>query len=301
MLQVTFQKDNFIHLSGIRPFEEGKGAANFLDDIANGQGHYDGMLISNAIKNKLQVLPMLRDILDPHSFVLDDLSSVEKLHNLNMSEAIKAKDEDFLLLFKDIGDEKIPASLMKLKGELETNVKLLDEKIILGVYRERDGHIEQLSINEEYVKDKGAEMLSVLKNKQFEEIKPTMNVDHQVKISSYNFNNQEYSDLESMLQAGASYLQTPEGKAWLLEDKEYHQDILLKDFESKVSTTKEKFAVMSELGSVKVNGYELLPGMYYYDALSDDGKYLDNEVIKRIDDEPLNLSPGVSAAEELHY
>lgn len=170
VLQVTFQKDNFIHLSGIRPFEEGKGAANFLDDIANGQGHYDGMLISNAIKDKLQVLPMLRDILDPHSFVLDDLSSVEKLHNLNMSEAIKAKDEDFLLLFKDIGDEKIPASLMKLKGELATNIKSLDEKIILGVYRERDGHIEQLSINEEYVKDKGAEMLSVLKNKQYEEV-----------------------------------------------------------------------------------------------------------------------------------
>ena len=170
VLQVTFQKENFIHLSGIRPFEEGKGAADFLEDFAAGRGHYDGMLISNSIKDKLQVLPMLQDILEPQSFVLDDLSSVEKLHNLNMSEAIKAKDEDFLLLFKDIGDEKIPASLMKLKGELSTSVKLLDEKIILGVYRERDGHIEQLSINEEYVKDNGAEMLSVLKNKQFEEV-----------------------------------------------------------------------------------------------------------------------------------
>ena len=171
VLQVTFQKENFIHLSGIRPFEEGKGAADFLEDFAAGRGHYDGMLISNAIKDKLQVLPMLQDILEPQSFVLDDLSSVEKLHNFNMSEAIKAKDEDFLLLFKDIGYEKIPASLMKLKGELGTNVKLLDEKIILGVYREREGHIEQLSINEEYVKDKGVEMLSVLKNKQYEEIK----------------------------------------------------------------------------------------------------------------------------------
>ncbi|HEN6324402.1 TPA: toprim domain-containing protein [Streptococcus agalactiae] len=170
VLQVTFQKENFIHLSGIRPFEEGKGAADFLEDFAAGRGHYDGMLISNSIKDKLQVLPMLQDILEPQSFVLDDLSSVEKLHNLNMSEAIKAKDEDFLLLFKDIGDEKIPASLMKLKGELATSVKLLDEKIILGVYRDRDGHIEQLSINEEYVKDNGAGMLSVLKNKQFEEV-----------------------------------------------------------------------------------------------------------------------------------
>lgn len=179
VLQVTFQKDNFIHLSGIRPYEEGKGAENFLDDIANGQGHFDGILVSNAIKDKLQVLPMLRDILDPQSFVLDDLSSVEKLHNLNMSEAIKAKDEDFLLLFKDIGNEKIPASLMKLKGELANNVKSLDEKIILGVYRERDGHIEQLSINEEYVQDGGKKMLSVLKNKQYEELskeKTTYNV-----------------------------------------------------------------------------------------------------------------------------
>lgn len=163
VLQVSFQKENFIHLSGIRPFEEGKGAADFLEDFAAGQGHYDSMLISNAIKDKLQVLPMLQDILEPQSFVLDDLSSVEKLHNLNMSEAIKAKDEDFLLLFKDTGEEKIPASLMKLKGELVDNVITLDEKVILGVYRERDNQIEQLSINEEFITDGGKEMLDNLK------------------------------------------------------------------------------------------------------------------------------------------
>ena len=163
VLQVSFQKENFIHLSGIRPFEEGKGASDFLEDFAAGQGHYDSMLISNAIKDKLQVLPMLQDILEPQSFVLDDLSSVEKLHNLNMSEAIKAKDEDFLLLFKDTGEEKIPASLMKLKGELVDNVKTLDEKVILGVYRERDNQIEQLSINEEFITDGGKEMLDNLK------------------------------------------------------------------------------------------------------------------------------------------
>ena len=163
VLQVSFQKENFIHLSGIRPFEEGKGAADFLEDFAAGQGHYDSMLISNAIKDKLQVLPMLQDILEPQSFVLDDLSSVEKLHNLNMREAIKAKDEDFLLLFKDAEGEKIPASLMKLKGELVDNVKTLDEKVILGVYRERDNQIEQLSINEEFITDGGKEMLDNLK------------------------------------------------------------------------------------------------------------------------------------------
>lgn len=170
ILEVTFQKENFIHLSGIRPFEEGKGAADFLEDFASGYGSYDGVLISNAIKDKLQVLPMLQDILEPQSFVLDDLTSVEKLHNLNMSEAIKSKDEDFLLLFKDAGDEKIPASLMKLKGELATNVQDLAEKTILGIYRERNSQIEQLAINDDYVKDDGEEMLSVLKNRQYEEI-----------------------------------------------------------------------------------------------------------------------------------
>lgn len=170
LLDVNFKRENFLHLTGIRPVVPGRNAGDFVVDFAEGRGDYNQILVSNSLKEKLQVIPMLRDILDPHSFVLDDLSSVEKLHNLNMSEAIKAKDEDFLLLFKDIGDEKIPASLMKLKGELATNVKSLDEKIILGVYRERGGHIEQLSINEEYVKDNGAEMLSVLKNKQFEEV-----------------------------------------------------------------------------------------------------------------------------------
>ena len=219
---------------------------------------------------------------------LKELRQVINRIGVNVNQIAKKVNEDDQISLKELNQ------ILELQKDLKETVNQFIQK-------QEKQTIEQLSINEEYVKDKGAEMLSVLKNKQYEEIKQTMNVDHRVKISSYIFNNQEYSDLESMLQAGANYLQTPEGKAWLLEDKEYHQDILLKDFESKVSTPKEKLAVMSELGSVRVNGYELLPGMAYYDALSDDGKYLDNEVIKRIDDELLNLSSGVSAEEELHY
>ena len=303
-LAITYTKESFMHLTGIYPYREGQTAEQTLLDFSAGNGQFDNILIANrgAAFDKLKVLPELPAIVDAESFYFGDLSDVEKFHSLNLDKAIRSNDQDVLLAFRTVDGTVLPASLMRLRKSLNL---LLDqtnqEKIILGVFREQDGHIEQLSINEEYVKDGGEEMLSVLKNRQFEEIKPTMNVDHQVKISSYNFNNQEYSDLESMLQAGASYLQTPEGKAWLLEDKEYHQDILLKNFESKVSTPKQKLAVMSELGSVRVNGYELLPGMAYYDALRDDGKYLDNEVIKRIDDELLNLSSGVSAEEELHY
>lgn len=304
ILNVKFDKKNWMHLTGVTPvYNEWVEhlSESFVEDVAAGKGHFKDLKFANGMSDKLKVLNLLPEVIESDSFVFNDLSSVKKFNNLDLSKAIRPEDTDLLLLFKEKEFTHVPASLMRVKGDLSKQLEDIDTGTILGVYRERDGHIEQLSINEEYVKDGGEEMLSVLKNRQFEEIKPTMNVDHQVKISSYNFNNQEYSDLESMLQAGASYLQTPEGKAWLLEDKEYHQDILLKSFESKVSTPKQKLAVMSELGSVRVNGYELLPGMDYYDALRDDGKYLDNEVIKRIDDELLNLSSGVSAEEELHY
>lgn len=304
ILNVKFDKKNWMHLTGVTPvYNEWVEhlSESFVEDVAAGRGHFKDLKFAQGMSDKLKVLNLLPEVIESDSFVFNDLSSVKKFNNLDLSKAIRPEDTDLLLLFKEKEFTHVPASLMRVKGDLSKQLEDIDTGTILGVYRERDGYIEQLSINEEYVKDGGEEMLSVLKNKQYEEIEPTIDVEHQVKISSYNFNNQEYSDLESMLQAGASYLQTPEGKAWLLEDKEYHQDILLKDFESKVSTPKEKLAVMSELGSVRVNGYDLLPGMYYYDALSDDGKYLDNEVIKRIDDEPLNLSSGVSAEEELHY
>ncbi|WP_373093467.1 PBECR4 domain-containing protein [Streptococcus oralis] len=304
ILNVKFDKKNWMHLTGVTPvYNEWVEhlSESFVEDVAAGKGHFKDLKFTNGMSDKLKVLNLLPEVIESDSFVFNDLSSVKKFNNLDLSKAIRPEDTDLLLLFKEKEFTHVPASLMRVKGDLSKQLEDIDTGTILGVYRERDGQLEQLSINDEYVKDGGEEMLSVLKNRQFEEIKPTMNVDHQVKISSYNFNNQEYSDLESMLQAGASYLQTPEGKAWLLEDKEYHQDILLKSFESKVSTPKQKLAVMSELGSVRVNGYELLPGMDYYDALRDDGKYLDNEVIKRIDDELLNLSSGVSAEEELHY
>ena len=104
-------------------------------------------------------------------FYFGDLSDVEKFHSLNLDKAIRSNDQDVLLAFRTVDGTVLPASLMRLRKSLNL---LLDqtnqEKIILGVFRERDGHIEQLSINEEYVKDKGAEMLSVLKNKQYEEV-----------------------------------------------------------------------------------------------------------------------------------
>ena len=172
LLDVNFKRENFLHLTGIRPVVPGRTAGDFVVDFAEGRGDYNQILVSNSLKEKLQVIPMLEDILDPKSFVLDNLDEVKIAQRLNFSEAIKSKDEDFLLLFKDIGEERVPASLMKIKKDLKVDVEKTKEKVILAVFRERDGNIEQLSINEDYVKDRGNELQTILKDGLFEEIKP---------------------------------------------------------------------------------------------------------------------------------
>jgi len=172
-LAISYNRESFMHLTGIFPYREGQTAGQTLLDFAAGNGQFDNILIANrgAAFDKLKVLPELPTIVDAESFYFGDLSDVEKFHSLNLGKAIRSNDQDVLLAFRTVDGTVLPASLMRLRKSLNL---LLDqtnqEKIILGVFRERDGHIDQLSINEEYVKDKGAEMLSVFKNKQFEEV-----------------------------------------------------------------------------------------------------------------------------------
>ena len=172
-LAISYNKESFMHLTGIYPYREGQTAGQTLLDFATGNGQFDNILIANrgAAFDKLKVLPELPAMVDAESFYFGDLSDVEKFHSLNLDKAIRSNDQDVLLAFRTVDSTVLPASLMRLRKSLnllldETN----QEKIILGVFRERDGHIKQLSINEEYVKDKGLEMLSVLKNKQYEEL-----------------------------------------------------------------------------------------------------------------------------------
>lgn len=181
-LAISYSKESFMHLTGIYPYREGQTAGQTLLDFATGNGQFDNILVANrgAAFDKLKVLPELPSIVDAESFYFGDLSDVEKFHSLNLDKAIRSNDQDVLLAFRTVDGTVLPASLMRLRKSLnllldETN----QEKIILGVFRERDGHIKQLSINEEYVKDKGLEMLSVLNNKQYEELskeKTTYNV-----------------------------------------------------------------------------------------------------------------------------
>ena len=173
ILNVKFDKKNWMHLTGVTPvYNEWVEhlSESFVEDVAAGRGHFRDLKFAQGMSDKLKVLNLLPEVIESDSFVFNDLSSVKKFNNLDLSKAIRPEDTDLLLLFKEKEFTHVPASLMRVKGDLSKQLEDIDTGTILGVYRERDGHIEQLSINEEYVKDGGEEMLSVLKNKQYEEV-----------------------------------------------------------------------------------------------------------------------------------
>ena len=173
ILNVKFDKKNWMHLTGVTPvYNEWVEhlSESFVEDVAAGKGHFKDLKFAQGMSDKLKVLNLLPEVIESDSFVFNDLSSVKKFNNLDLSKAIRPEDTDLLLLFKEKEFTHVPASLMRVKGDLSKQLEDIDTGTILGVYRERDGQIEQLSINDEYVKDGGEEMLSILKNKKYEEV-----------------------------------------------------------------------------------------------------------------------------------
>ena len=173
ILNVKFDKKNWMHLTGVTPvYNEWVEhlSESFVEDVAAGRGHFRDLKFAQGMSDKLKVLNLLPEVVESDSFVFNDLSSVKKFNNLDLTKAIRPEDTDLLLLFKEKEFTHVPASLMRVKGDLSKQLGDIDTGAILGVYRERNGHIEQLSINEEFVKDGGEEMLTVLKNKQYEEV-----------------------------------------------------------------------------------------------------------------------------------
>ena len=171
MVSVFFKKENFMHLTGIAPVKENQSSEKSLLDFVEGKGEFDHIMIANrgAAFKKLQVLSDFEAVIEASSFYFDNLYQIEKFNRINLSQAIIAKDKSLLLALRDIDGVGVPTSVMKVSKnmsyELEGN-----EKIILGVFRERKGHIDKLSINEEYVKDGGEELLSILKNEEAKKI-----------------------------------------------------------------------------------------------------------------------------------
>ena len=173
-VQVNFEEKHFMHLTGIKPLAPGQTPEKTLHDFAEGNGHFDNILLANndAAFDKINVLSDLSVATESTSFYFDDLTNLRR-YNGRFDSLIKSDDKDIILLFKELEEENyIPVSVFQSRARLVKELETADKTPILAVFRERNGHIEQLSINEDYIKDGGKELQSIMKNGLFEEIKP---------------------------------------------------------------------------------------------------------------------------------
>lgn len=191
VIQVNFLEKNFVHLTGLKFIGDNQTPEKTLRDLAAGGTHsFDDIRISNTESafSKVKVLPELKAALQTDSFYFDNLQNIprytDKFHSL-----IKSSDQDLMLLFRDTEESgTVPVSVFKSRAILEEELLDATKNEILGIYRDRDGVIEQIDINEKYISDGGQEMLSILENKQYEEaLVPTQEIVNNDKISAELF------------------------------------------------------------------------------------------------------------------
>ena len=136
-----------------------------------GNFSYDDIRLKNTESpfDKIKVLPDLETVLQTDSFYFDDLQDIPRYQG-RFDSLIKSDDSDLMLLFRaNTEDGIVPVSVFKARQVLKVELQEARKNEILGIFRERGGLIEQIDINKNYVKDDGEEMLSILKNKQYEE------------------------------------------------------------------------------------------------------------------------------------
>ncbi|SUN09604.1 putative conjugative transposon membrane protein [Streptococcus agalactiae] len=168
-LQVSFAKDKFAHLTGIRPIGKGLSAEKLLDDFAEGRGSYPNLTLSNGFNDKIQVLPMIQELSQSKSFVFTDLEEVQKMRNLKASHAIQSNNRSLVVALKTIDDVTFPSSLLRGKKNLNDDlIQKAKENEVLGVLSEKDGNITVLSVNDKYIQDGGQALKDMIKNGELE-------------------------------------------------------------------------------------------------------------------------------------
>ena len=191
MLQIDFEKKNWMHLTGLAPvYQEWADnlSEQFIEDIASGNGNFANLSVGTGFRDKAKLLPLLPEIFETDSFVFDDLSSVEKMGRLDVSSSIRSDDKDILLAFRTDDNSSFPATLLKPNTALNIELDALNqEKIILGVFAEKNNQIKILSLNNEFITDNGKEMLDTLqKNKEGKPLKEEINLQDGGHIMSTN-------------------------------------------------------------------------------------------------------------------
>ena len=169
VVQVNFQEKNFMHLTGLKPLGEGQTPEKTLYDFATGgELTYEDLLLSNdnSALNKIKVLPDLKVALELNSFYFNDLQNIDR-YNGRFDSLIKADDKDIMLLFRsNTEDGTVPVSVFKARKILNTELKQATKNEIIGIYRERDGVIEEIALNHEKIIDNGRAMVETLKELQ---------------------------------------------------------------------------------------------------------------------------------------
>lgn len=171
-LQVSFKPEHYPHLIGLFAINENQTAAKTLTDLVEGKGSYQNIMIANrgATFSKIQVLPDFKAVIDANSFIFDDLSEVERMNRLDLAKAIRTEDRDVLIAFRNVDGEFFPASLMKVTHKLESDLSVASNKAILGIVSEKDGQVNILSINNQYIADGGQALKDMIVNRELEPI-----------------------------------------------------------------------------------------------------------------------------------
>ena len=178
-LEVSFEKRHWMHLTGIMPIYHEQlpsVAEKFIAEIASGQLSFQNVTLGRGYNDKIKVLPMLPELLDSKAFTFNDLSSVQKFKRLELEKGIKPENEDLILALKTDDNSAVPASLMKLTYKTYQTIEA-SQRTVLGVFAEKDNHIKTLSINHDFIKDNGKEMLETLqKSREIEPFKDEPNL-----------------------------------------------------------------------------------------------------------------------------
>ncbi|HES5737996.1 TPA: toprim domain-containing protein [Streptococcus pyogenes] len=169
IIQVNFQEQNFMHLTGIKPLGPGQTPEKTLHDLASGNGEFENIMLANAdgAFSKINVLPDLPVVLSLDAFYFDDLQDLRR-YNGRFDSLLKTDDKDIMLLFRVTEqDGRIPVSLWEARSSHLRELKQTTKNEIVAIYREREGKVEQIAINESVIKDGGKEIEAIVEAGDF--------------------------------------------------------------------------------------------------------------------------------------
>ncbi|MGV3293860.1 PBECR4 domain-containing protein [Streptococcus pluranimalium] len=173
IIQVNFQEQNFMHLTGIKPLGPRQTPEKTLHDLASGNGEFENIMLANAdgAFSKINVLPDLPVVLSLDAFYFDDLQDLRR-YNGRFDSLLKTDDKDIMLLFRVTEqDGRIPVSLWEARNSHLRELKQTTKNEIVAIYREREGKVEQIAINESVIKDGGKEIEAMMEAGDFAPIK----------------------------------------------------------------------------------------------------------------------------------